>query len=86
MAFSFSVGNQGFGGSQLRKKLLKHFSVSAPDIRGRERGSKFIHPTRWREAHGEAMADQFDSKTILRLFVPTILLIFFAVIGLTASL
>ena len=32
MAFSFSVGNQGFGGSQLRKKLLKHFSVSARDI------------------------------------------------------
>ena len=32
------------------------------------------------------MADQFDSKTILKLFVPTILLIFFAVIDLTASL
>jgi hypothetical protein len=32
MSFSFSVGNQGFGGSQLRKKLLKHFSVSAIDI------------------------------------------------------
>lgn len=32
MGFSLSVGNHGFSGSQLQKKLLKHFSVSARDI------------------------------------------------------
>jgi hypothetical protein len=59
--------------------------VSNPFVAERGGRSSFT-PTRWREAHHEAMADQFDSKTILRLLVPTILLIFFAVIGLTASL
>ena len=32
MAFSLSIGNQGFRGSQLQKRLLKHFGVSARDI------------------------------------------------------
>jgi hypothetical protein len=32
MGFSFSIGNHGFRGSQLQKKLLKHFGVSAGDI------------------------------------------------------
>jgi AAA+ superfamily predicted ATPase len=29
MAFAFSIGNQGFGESRLRKQLLKHFGVPA---------------------------------------------------------
>jgi hypothetical protein len=32
MGFSLSVGNHGFSGPQLQKKLLKHFGVSARDI------------------------------------------------------
>lgn len=32
MGFSFSVGNPGFGGSGLQKKLVKHFNVPARDI------------------------------------------------------
>jgi hypothetical protein len=32
MGFSLSVGNYGSNGSQLQKKLLKHFGVSARDI------------------------------------------------------
>jgi len=32
MGFSLSVGNHGFSASQLQKKLLKHFGVSARDI------------------------------------------------------
>src|SRR5438552_1945788 len=32
MGFSLSVGNQGFRGPQLQKKLLKHFGVPARDI------------------------------------------------------
>ena len=34
---------------------------------------------------GEAMTDQLDSNTILRLFVPTLHLTFLAVVGLTVS-
>ncbi|HEV3200152.1 MAG TPA: ATP-binding protein [Bryobacteraceae bacterium] len=32
MGFAFSVGNAGFGGSRLRKTLLKHFGVPAGEI------------------------------------------------------
>ena len=32
MGFVFSVGNQGFGGSHLRKTLLKRFGVPAGEI------------------------------------------------------
>ena len=32
MGLVFSVGNQGFGGSHLRKTLLKHFGVPAGEI------------------------------------------------------
>jgi hypothetical protein len=32
MGFSLSVGNHGFSGPKLQKKLLKHFAVSARDI------------------------------------------------------
>jgi hypothetical protein len=32
MGFSFSVGNHGFSGPKLAKKLLKHFAVSALEI------------------------------------------------------
>ncbi len=32
MGFSFAVGNHGYGGSQLQKKLLKHFAVPAREI------------------------------------------------------
>jgi hypothetical protein len=32
MGFSLSIGNHGFAGSQLQKKLLKHLGVSARDV------------------------------------------------------
>jgi len=32
MGFAFSFGNHGFGESQLRKKLLKHFGIAAAEI------------------------------------------------------
>jgi hypothetical protein len=32
MGFAFSVGSGSFGGSRLRKTLLKHFSVPAGEI------------------------------------------------------
>jgi SpoVK/Ycf46/Vps4 family AAA+-type ATPase len=32
MGFSFSVGNHGYRGPKLAKKLLKHFAVSAREI------------------------------------------------------
>jgi hypothetical protein len=32
MGFLFSVGNQGVSGSQLQKRLLKHFNLPARDI------------------------------------------------------
>lgn len=32
MGFSLSIGNQGFAGSQLQKKLLKHLGASARDV------------------------------------------------------
>jgi hypothetical protein len=32
MGFVFSVGNQGASGSQLQKRLLKHFNLPARDV------------------------------------------------------
>ena len=32
MGFSLSVGNHGYSGPKLQKRLLKHFAVSARDI------------------------------------------------------
>jgi hypothetical protein len=32
MGFSFSIGSGPFGGSSLRKSLLKHFNISAGEI------------------------------------------------------
>jgi hypothetical protein len=50
-------------------------------------GSQTVYPPSfWKAISGEAMADQLDSNTLLRLLVRTILLTFSAVVGLTVSL
>ena len=49
-------------------------------------GSQMVYPHLAGSMSGETMTDQLDGKTIVRLFVRTLLLTWFAVVGLTISL